>query len=187
MKQEGKKRGRNWRQQFIHSSIIETKATFTIDFLGTSAALLGMVALLLYVATGDARFDGIGSIVIGLGMMAAAFFLILDIRGLIIGKSVDERTLATITRAALSVNHVRSVLDLRTMYLGSSKLFVVIEVHLHDKLTTDQIEHIIDDIKQKITHRVPIVKHVQVEIETPDEEIRQRKKQSHTTSSSSTR
>lgn len=187
MKQEGRKRGRNWRQQFIHSSIIETKATFTIDFLGTSAALLGLAALLLYVATGDARFDGIGSIVIGLGMMAAAFFLILDIRGLIIGKSVDERTLATITRAALSVEHVRSVLDLRTMYLGSSKLFVVIEVHLHDKLTTDQIEHIIDEIKQRVTRRVPIVKHVQVELETPDEEIRQRRKQPHLTDHSSAR
>lgn len=179
MKAEGRKRGRTWWQHFRHSSIVETKATFTIDFLGTTAAVFGLVALLLYVMTGDARFDGLGSMVIGLSMMGAAFFLMLDIRDLIVGKSVDEKTLATITRAALSIDGVQSVLDLRTMYLGSSKLFVVIEVHLQDHFTTDEIERIVDEIKHKISRRVGIVKHVQVEIETPDEELkakRQRKK-----------
>ncbi len=176
MRTEGKKRGRTWWQHFKHSSIVETKATFVIDFLGTSAAVLGMGALLLYVLTGDARFDGVGSIVIGASMMAAAFFLMLDIRDLIVGKAVDEKTLAAISRAALSIREVQSVLDLRTMYLGSSKLFVVIEVHLRDHLTTDQIEHVTDEIKRTISRRVAIVKHVQVEIETPDEEIAARRK-----------
>lgn len=174
MRNEGKKRGRTWWRHFKYSSIVETKATFVIDFLGTSAATLGMVALLLYVATGDARFDGVGSIVIGLTMMIAAFFLMLDIRDLIIGKAVDEKTLADITRAASSVDEVQSVLDLRTMFLGSSKLFVVIEVHLRDHLTTDQVEYVTDEIKRAIRRRVSLVKHVQVEIETPDDEVKSR-------------
>lgn len=163
--------GVNWWHELVHSSIVETKATFLIDFLGTSAAFFGLIALSTYVLTGNPAFDGIGSMVIGFSMMSVALLLILDVRDLIVGKAVEGETTQRIIGAAQSVAGVSSILDIRTMYLGSAKILVLLEVHMHDDLRTDQIEKIIDNVKTVVQDNVPEVHHIQVEVETPDQTI----------------
>jgi cation diffusion facilitator family transporter len=161
----------SWWWQLQHSSIVETKATLLVDFLGTAAALLGLIALLLYVITGDIRFDGLGAMAIGLVMMAASIFLIRDVRSLIVGRSVDDQLAQNIIGLAKSIPGVNDVLDLRTMYLGSGQLLIIIEVHIQDHIDTDRIEQIIDSIKHKVHSEIPEAHHIQVEVETPDGEI----------------
>lgn len=161
--------GSLWRH-LISSSIVETKATFIIDFLGTLAAVIGFVSLVISLITGNEQFDGLGSIAIGLAMMVGAILLMKDVRDLIVGKSVDKDTSRRIIRAATSIDGVNKVLDLRTMYLGSEKPLVILEVHIQDDLDTDTIEKITDIIKTKVQRLVPIAQHIQIEIETPDNE-----------------
>lgn len=161
----------SWWRQLTHSSIVETKATMLIDFMGTTSALLGLVALGLYLLTGNSQFDGLGSIAIGITMMVASVLLVKDVRDLIVGRSVDEEVAEEIKRVTESVTGIRSVLDLRTMYLGSAKLLVIVEVHVEDGLQTDDIEKVVDTVKQVVSDSVPQVHHIQVEIETPDNEF----------------
>lgn len=170
IRQEGEAEEEHWWRYLINSSLIETKATFAIDFLGTSAAVLGLLSLGVYQLTGLAQFDGVGSVMIGLTMMIAAVMLMRDIRDLIVGRGVDAKTLDALKKEALSVKGVNAVLDLLTMYVGSSKLFVVMEIHLQDDFTTDEVEQIIDKVKHRIHQKIPLVHHIQVEVETPDEE-----------------
>ncbi len=158
----------SWFHELIRSSVVETKATFLIDFLGTFAALMGFIALLVYAATGNPVFDGLGSIAIGLGMMLVAALLIKDVRALIVGRAVDPDVSSRIIEAAQSVAGISSVLDLRTMYLGSAKILVILELHMHEKLTTQQIEKIVDTVKRIVQQNVPEVHHIQVEVETPE-------------------
>ncbi len=160
---------RRWYHQLIHSSVAETKATFLIDFLGTISALFGVVALALFVVTGNEQFDGVGGMVIGVGMMGVALVLINDMRSLMVGRAVDPKMAERITTSALSVKGVLSVLDLRTMYLGSAKMLVILEIHAQDDLVTDEIEQLIDSVKDTIQADIPEVHHIQVELETPDE------------------
>ena len=166
----------NWWQQLVSSSIVETKATLLIDFLGTAGTVLGMIALSIFVVTGNPQFDGFGSMAIGFSMMVGAVLLIRDVRDLIIGRSVDQDVSEQIIGATKTVDGVRDVLDLRTMYLGSNRLLVIIEVHVQDDLSTDQIEEIVDNIKKVVIDDIPQVHHIQVEIETPDSELTARKK-----------
>lgn len=161
---------KTWWHQLMRSSIVETKATFIIDFLGTLAAFFGFIALLAYALTGNAQFDGIGSMVIGLSMMLTSILLIMDVRDLIVGKAVDPDVSERIIGATQTVTGIQSVLDLRTMYLGSAKLLVIVEVHVKDGLETDQIEAIVDNVKAVVQQSVPQVHHIQVEVETPDNE-----------------
>lgn len=157
-------------KHLINSSIVETKATFIIDFLGTIGAVFGFIALLLFVVTGNAQFDGFGSIMVGISMMVGAFLLMRDVRDLIIGKAVDDKTSRRIVKVARTIDGVDDVLDLRTMYLGSERLLVILEVHIEDNHDTNEIEKITDEIKHHVQRLVPIVDHIQVEIETPDDE-----------------
>lgn len=167
LKQNGDKK--SWWRQLLSSSIVETKATLLIDFLGTFGAVLGLVALLTYLMTNNAKFDGLGSIAIGLSMMFGAFMLTRDVRDLIVGKAVDDSVAKKIIRVAKKVEGVNDVLDLRTMYLGSEKLLVILEVHIKDELDTDEIEEIVDAVKDTVHKAIPEVHHIQVEVETPDE------------------
>jgi len=161
----------SWWSRVLHSSVVETKATFFIDLLGTIAALIGLCAIAALILTGDARLDGIGSMAIGVAMMLAAVFLIHDVREFIVGRAASPQLEEDITRSVETNSHVQRVLDLRTMYLGSGKLLIIIEVHLKDNMTTDSIERAIDSIKSNVNKSIPGSHHIQVEVETPDEEL----------------
>ena len=163
-------RKKSWLRVFMKSSLVETKATFLVDGVGTLAALLGLTALGAYVVTGMAQFDGIGSMAIGSLTICSAIVLMRDVRDLIVGRGVDEATLTRITKQATAVKGVQNVLDIKTMFVGSSKLFVVLEVHLHGRYKTAQVERIIDEIKQNVLQKVPMVHHIQVEVETPGDD-----------------
>ncbi len=160
-----------WWQQLRRSSVAETKATFLIDMLGTSSAILGFIALLVFAATNNPQFDGLGSMVIGVSMMAMSLLLMRDVRDLIVGRAVEPDVAQRIIGAAQSVPGVQSILDLRTMYLGSASILVILEVHLRDGLDTDEIEAITDNVKEVVQENIPEVHHIQVEIETPDHEL----------------
>lgn len=153
--------------RLINSSLIETKATLLVDLMGTVAAALGLTALSIYALTKNVFFDGAGAMAVGIAMMLASILLIRDVKELIVGKAVSKETMLEIKDAALTTPDVVDVLDLRTMYLGSSKLLVIIEVHLKNGLSTKQIENRTDKIKDAIKQNVKLVHHVQVEIETP--------------------
>lgn len=161
----------HWIKTLLRSSLIETKSTFLVDALGTAAAIAGLVSLGSFLLTGDARFDGVGALLIGLLMMTGALFIIADVRGLIIGRAVSRSTATTIKKAACSVQNVQDILDLRTTYIGSGQLLIIIEVHLSNHLDTDTIEQRSDAIKTAIQAKIPEAKLIQVEIETPDEEL----------------
>lgn len=158
----------SWWRYLLHSSIVETKATLLIDFLGTTAAFIGLLSLVSYAIFGNGRLDGIGSLMIGLMMMGGALLLLKNVGDLIVGRSASPEVTSRIKQKVLSLKYIEAVLDMRTMYLGSEKLLVIVEVHVRDGLDTDQIESVTDQVKE-VVHKVePLAHHVQVEIETPD-------------------
>lgn len=159
--------GSNKWQHFRHSSMVETKATFIMDLLGSIATIMGLIALGLYQITGNSAYDGVGSMAIGIGTAALAIVLISSVKDLLVGRSATTDIEGRIRSAAEEIPEVQRVLDLRTMYLGSERLLVNIEVHMQGGLETRQIERIIDQIKHKVQRRAPIVTHIQVELETP--------------------
>jgi cation diffusion facilitator family transporter len=152
---------------FYHSSLVETKTTFILDLMGTCASLVGIVALAIYVFTGDVRFDGLGAMVIGIMLAVFSLFLVAGIRDLLVGKRASEETEAKISEAALGVEEVEQILGIKTLHIGTEKLLVDLDVHMQSRLGTRELERLIDKIKEKIREKVPSAKYIQVELETP--------------------
>lgn len=153
---------------FYRSSLVETKTTFILDLMGTVASLLGILALAIYELTGNTRFDGIGAMAIGIVLAFFALLLLMGIRDLLVGRSASISVERKIREAALSISEVNEVLDLKTLHIGSERLLVNLEVHMKNSLDTDEIEVLMDKIKDKIQKEVPSAKYIQVELETPD-------------------
>lgn len=152
---------------FYRSSLVETKTTFILDLMGTFASLLGIIALIVYKITGNYRLDGLGAMIIGISMAIFAYLLILGIRDLLIGKSAPLEVEDRIREVAKNIPNVQDILGIRTMHIGSEKLLVNLDVHLNARLTTNEIETLIDTIKDQVRKEVPTAKHIQVELETP--------------------
>lgn len=150
-----------------HSSLIETKMTLLVDLMGTLSATLGIIALLLAQITGNAFYDAVGALIIGLLTAGGALFVIIDLHDLIVGRSPHPQTIEAIRKSALSNKDVVDVLDLRATTIGSDKFLVILEIHFIDNLTTDELERSTDNIKEAVRAKVPQVARVQVEAETP--------------------
>ncbi len=152
---------------FFRSSLIETKTTFVLDFVGTSASLVGLFALILYQVTGDRRLDGLGAIGVGVVLIIFGILLILGIRDLVIGKSASPETLSLIRKVSMSIPEVEDVIDVKTMHIGSERLLVNMDVAMKPGLKTHEIARLIEDIKNKIQAEVPAIKHIHLELELP--------------------
>lgn len=150
-----------------NSPFIETKTVFIQDLMGAIASAIGIIALTFYIVTDDMRFDGLGAVVIGVALAFLSIFLLDGIRQMIVGRSASEQIEKKIRHATLSLAEVEEIVDLKTMYVGAGKLLVNIEVQLVDKLTTTQIENLIDTIESNIRKDVPSAAHIQVELESP--------------------
>ena len=129
------------------------------------------ISIVMYTLTGIAIFDGLGSLAIGLLMSTFSIILIRDVKDFLVGKAASQRIQEKIAEAAISVDGVQEVLDLRTMFLGSARLLVIIELHIDERLKTKSIEILSDEVKKIILRKVPRVEIVQVEVETPDHEM----------------
>lgn len=155
-------------QIFYRSSLVETKTTFILDLMGSSASFLGALSLGIYIISGDIRFDGIGAMLIGITLAIFSIFLLLGIRDLLIGKSASRTTEEKIIKAALNIEEVTDVLDIKTLHVGAERLLVNLDVHMKEHLNTKELENLMDRIKESIKREVPSVKYLQIELETPD-------------------
>jgi cation diffusion facilitator family transporter len=153
---------------FLNSDTVTIKNALVLDLMGTSAALFGLISLLLYQFAGEKRFDGIGAMVVGVTTAVLAVVLIIGLRGLLVGERAAPDIEQKIKDVALSVREVEEVVDLRTMQIGPDRLLVNIEVHIKDGLETDDLEALIDKIKERIQEKVSSVQYMQVELEAPE-------------------
>ena len=149
---------------FKNSSLVETKTTLVLDFIGTLAALIGLVALLLYKFTGDMRFDGLGAMAIGICIMSLTIFLIKDLKNLLVGKSASPDIERKIRSIISDTDEVKKVLGFYTLNIGLGRILVHAEIHLENNLVTDEIEEIVRNIEKRIKKKVPEAKQIHIEI-----------------------
>lgn len=159
---------RSFFHSFNVSPDIETKTSLVQDIMGSLASVFGIIALGIFAITGDLRFDGVGAMIIGAMIAILSIFLLSALKNMIVGRKASEETEGKIKHATLKLSEVKEVLDLKTMYLGPNNVLVNIEIHVVHKLKTREIERLVDKVKKNIKTDIPSVRHVQVELETPD-------------------
>jgi cation diffusion facilitator family transporter len=147
---------------FVETTHVETKNTFILDFTGTASAVLGLVSLLLYSLADVQFFDAVGAILIGLLIAVSSVMLIWGVKGYIVGKTASTETEESIRKAVLEVGGVAEILELDTMYIGSERLLVHIDISLLPSGKED-LEGTVNEVKELVRKKVPIVYSIQIE------------------------
>lgn len=152
------------RKEFKGESILRvikhTKApALIIVFLEDSAAMLGLiiafVGILIAHYTGDSRFDGIASIIIGVILAFVAFVISYEIKSLLIGEGVSKKDYCKLHQAILAQPVVVAVVELLTMYLSPDEILVNCRINLVDCLETDGVEEALDKLENVIRENLP--------------------------------
>ncbi len=152
---------------FSHSTLIEIKAAFALDLIGTVSAVFGLMALGLYYLTGNPVFDGLGAMVIGISIASLGLLLVLDVKDLLIGRSATPELIALIEATTINTKGVKEVRSVQTMYIGSEALLVNIALIFEPNLTRQEIERRVEQIKTVVQTKVPSVRHIQIDSARP--------------------
>lgn len=151
-------------KNFSSSRLLEVKTAFITDLMGSVSASFGITALIIYGITGDARYDGLGAMIIALAIASFALILIFEAKEMIIGRSVSSDEKRMIKRIAETHPLVNKVLQITTMHFGSEELYVNLNINVKDNLKTQQIEKLIEEVEKNIIKAKPEADIVQIEI-----------------------
>ena len=151
-------------EKFSFSTLIgelkETKdaAVMTVlveDTAALSGIVVATIALILTAVTGSSFFDSIGSLIIGLILMAFAVFLARENKGMLIGEAITRRDYKRINDIVSKIPEVNRIISIRSMHLAPDDVLIAIDVNLVDNLNTDEIESVIDNIENKVREILP--------------------------------
>jgi cation diffusion facilitator family transporter len=143
--------------------IRRTKAAeLPVVLLEDAGALFGLVVALIAVAlaslTGDARFDGIGSIVIGVLLGVIALLLSFEMQSLLIGESADPEVEEQIRGALVGSPDVKRVIHMRTVHLGPDDLMVAAKLEFESTLTAAMLCERINGAENAVRKAVPMTR-----------------------------
>lgn len=142
--------GTTW-WQFIRRSKSPELPVVLLEDLGAEIGLvLALVGVVLAHATHDARWDAVGSIAIGLLLVAIAIVLAIEMKGLLIGEAANAESEEAIRAAITSSPTVGSLIHLRTQHIGPDELLVGAKIDFDRTLDLAALAQAINGVETAI-------------------------------------
>ena len=143
------------------------KSELIVVFLEDLAAMSGLITALVLIflqhITGILIFDAIASMIIGLILCTVAVFLGNEIRSLLIGESADPKIINKIQEIFHQEESINRVIFIKSLQLGPDDILLAANVEFNHRLTTIEINNLIDGIEQEIREKFPDVKKIFIE------------------------
>jgi cation diffusion facilitator family transporter len=135
--------------------------------LEDSAALAGLVfafaAVALTTITGNARWDGVGSLGIGALLVVVAGILAIETKSLLIGESATADVERAVVAALEDGPEVERVIHLRTLHLGPETLLVAAKIAIRGDQNAADLVAGIDRAERRVRAAVPIAELIYLE------------------------
>jgi cation diffusion facilitator family transporter len=167
VKEFSKTKGRRGFIEAVHRD--KNPSVFVVLF-EDSAAMVGLVValpgIILGQVTGDPRWDGIASIVIGFILGGTAAWLAWETKSLLVGESALPEVVRDIRRLAGECPEVEHVNEVLTLHMGPEFILVNLSVDFRNSISADEVERAIQRLDTQIKQAHPLVKRVFIEGES---------------------
>ena len=149
----------------------ESSATELVVVLAEDAAALAGLGLalgsvLLTLATGNPVWDGIGSLLIGLLLVAVAVFVGTEVTSLLMNEAPPLGLRAAIRAAVNEDPEVEATLNLIAVVIGSGRLMLALKIRFKDQPSGGALVEAINALEVRLKAQFPQIQHLFVE---PDE------------------
>ncbi len=138
-----------------------------VVLLEDSAALVGLVlaatGVALSAVTHNGRWDGVGSLGIGVLLVGVAVVLAIETKSLLLGEAASVDVEERIRTALLDGPEVERVIHLRTMHLGPDELLVAAKIAVARQDTGGEIARGIDAAEKRVRAAVAAARVIYLE------------------------
>jgi cation diffusion facilitator family transporter len=155
--------GVSWARFIRRSKAPELPVVLLEDFGALVGLMFALVGVVLANATGNARFDAVGSLAIGILLCAIAIVLAIEMKSLLIGESAGPQVNAAIAQAMESHPNVHRLIHMRTEHIAPDELLVAAKVAFDSKLSFEELALTIDDVERAVRERVPEAEFIYIE------------------------
>jgi divalent metal cation (Fe/Co/Zn/Cd) transporter len=148
--------------------IRRTKAPeLPVVLLEDLAALIGLgfafAGVTLAWLTGDGKWDGAGSLAIGLLLATAAAILAVEMKSLLIGEAASAEVQRMIIAALEDGPEVNRVIHMRTVHLSPDAILVAAKIAVRTTDSAVRVAAGIDAAERRVREAVPIAKTIYLE------------------------
>ena len=125
------------------------------DLGALTGLIIAFCAVGVAIVTDDARYDGIGTLSIGILLVIIAAVLAFEMKGLLIGESASDTDQQAIAAAIEVDPSVQRLIHLRTEHIGPDELLVGAKIELIDGLDISEVVEIVDNVETAVRRAVP--------------------------------
>jgi cation diffusion facilitator family transporter len=167
IKELNKRRGKKPFMKYLRDT---TDSDLVVVFGENSAAVLGLglaiIALGLAAMTGDGKWDGVGSIAIGLVLVGVAVFLAVEVSSLLIGEAADPEVVEVAKQIVKDLPDLDQVLNIVTMQQGPGEVLVHMKIAVNPAITVERCCDLINEFEARFRKERPECRWVYVEPDT---------------------
>ncbi len=157
-------RGRLSWGTFIRRSRTPELPVVLLEDLGAMFGLVfALVAVVLAEITGEPRWDGVGTLVIGVLLGVIAIVLAIKMKSLLIGEGATAEDRDRLRAVLEESPEVERLTDLRTQHLGPEELLVAAEVDFADDLGGEELPAAVAAIEARLRSAVPAATRIYLE------------------------
>ena len=127
------------------------------------ALVFALIALVVSYYTGDGRYDGVGSLAIGVVLVGVAIFLAKELKPLLIGESADIIITEKVQKIAEEHPQIKEILNCITIQQGPGEVLMCVKIVCEPNLNTAQISDLINDFELRIRTECSEVRWLYVE------------------------
>ena len=153
----------NWIQFIRHAKAPELPVVLLEDFAALIGLAFAFLGVGLTIVTGNARFDAIGTLAIGVLLIAVAVVLGIETQSLLVGEGANDGDAQKITKAITDNRDVEALIHIKTLYLGPDELMVAAKVAFSPKTTLAELARSINDVEASIRTAVPVARVIYIE------------------------
>lgn len=153
----------------------ETKDSDLVVIFGeNAAATLGLVfaiaALGLSYVTGDARWDAVGSLAIGVVLIGVAVFLAVEVKSLLVGEAADPSVGAAVRELVAAEQGLEELLEVITIQQGPGEVMAAFKIRFTETMTANEVCKAINRFEGALRAKCPEVKwcFVEPDLEPPN-------------------
>lgn len=133
-----------------------------VVFGENAAAVVGLLcalsALGMAAVTGDGRYDAVGSLLVGIVLVAVAVFLAIEIQSLLIGESADPAIEKAVRASVERHAEIDALLRLITIQQGPGQVMVAMKLKMKPELDGNKVVEAINTVEAELKRDVPEVK-----------------------------
>ena len=145
-----------WISFVRHAKAPELPVVLLEDVAALFGLVFAFVGVGLTIVTGESAWDAIGTLAIGVLLIAVAVILGIETKSLLVGEGANPADTVRIRDAINAHPDVEALIHLRTLYLGPDELLVAAKVAFASGQRLSDVATAIDAVEASIRAAVPV-------------------------------